>query len=352
MPCGEYFTSHDERIGLLRWRIERVAFAIFAPLLIVLPFTVDSLPVLSMPLLFTILITIIAVLGLNIIVGYTGELMLAQGALMGLGAYTSLNLFNPLGLLPAIFVGGAIASIVSLVAALPVKRLKGYYVAITTFALQFIVEWFLKNDNYFWLTGGDLQVLSGQTMLIGSSVPIRSESLLFYYFTIAILVLVAIVSFNISRTSLGLFFRAVRENDLAAEVLGVNVYRSKLLAFATGGFVVGMAGGLWVFYIGLADVGHYSFDVTLLHYIFLIFGGMGRVWGTVLGVSILVTLRQVLREFLRGLFDSVGVSVNIGGVVATLYGILIIIVLIVESKGFLALLGKLKKYLRKWPSAY
>lgn len=352
MPCGEYFTSYGKRMGLVRWRIQRIALlALVVPL--ALPFVVEYVPLLSMTLLVQMFILGIAIIGLNVIVGYAGELMLAQGAFMGIGAYTTVNMIGfGLGLLPAILIGGLLTASLSLLAGLPALRVKGYYVAITTLVFQFLVEWFLTNPEFFWLTGGDQQTLSLEQPLVGSAIPLVPGDLSFYYFALAALVVTMYLVFNLSRSSHGRFMRGVHGNDLAADVLGINVFRTKLVAFVVGGFFIGTAGGLWVTHVGFADPSHYNFVVTLDHYVILIFGGLGRIWGALLGTGIILPFETLLFEYVPVVLDMIPFSLATGGIRLIIFGVLVILVLIIEPKGLLAALGQLKEYLRRWPYPY
>jgi branched-chain amino acid transport system permease protein len=352
MPCGEYFTSYGKRMGLVRWRIQRIALlALIVPL--VLPFVIEYIPLLSMTLLVQIYIVGIAIIGLNIIVGYAGELMLAQGAGMGIGAYTTVNMLEfGIGLLPAIVVGGLLTSFLSVFAGLPALRVKGYYVAITTLVFQFLIEWVLTNPELFWLTGGDQQTLSLEQPLVGNAIPLVAGERSFYYFVLLALLVTMYLVFNLSRSSQGRFMRGVHENDLAAEVLGINVFQTKLLAFVAGGFFIGAAGGLWVTHVGFADSSHYNFVVTLDHYVILIFGGLGRIWGALIGTGVILPFEALLFEYIPIALDMIPFSLAAGGIRLIIFGVLVIVVLIVEPKGLLAALGQLKEYLRRWPYPY
>lgn len=353
MPCGEYFTSYTDRMGLVRWRIQWVALLLGIPIALALPFFFGQIPVLSQSLAIQIFIVAIAVLGLNIMVGYTGELVLAQGAFMGIGAYTTVNLINyDLGLLPSVFVGGLLAALVSLLAGMPSFRVKGYYVAISTLVIQFISDWFFASKETEWLTGGSQQIMPLESGLVGTSFPIRSGELVHYYLMFVILLLVVLATLNLSRSSVGRSMRAIRDNDLAANVLGLKVFRTKLTAYFLGGFIVGVAGGLWAFHLGIVQPGHFNFSVTISHYTILILGGLGYVWGALLGTVILLLFESTLLEFAPVAIDSLGLGIDVGGVRNMVFGALIIVVLVIEPKGVVSLLGQVKEYLRNWPYAY
>jgi branched-chain amino acid transport system permease protein len=145
-------------------------------------------------------------------------------------------------------------------------------------------------------------------------------------------------------------FRAVHENDLSAAVLGVNVFKNKLMAFGVGGFMIGVAGGLFGFYIGFLSPQYFTLSLTLEHYVMLLFGGLGRVWGALLGVGVVTLLQDTLQSALQVAASATGL--NATALVPVFFGMIIIVVLAVEPKGVLAALGKIKEYLRKWPFAY
>ena len=344
MPCGEYFTDYVAREGLFRWRIQKVTLVLAAPIPVLLPFVLGG----GMVSLFTqIYIFAIAVLGLNVILGYTGEIVLAQGAFMAIGAYTTAQLLGAgAGVLPSVFVGGVLTALVAVAFGLPSFRVKGFYVAISTLALQFIsIRWFFTNDQTAWLHGGTQQNLPLDAGLVGPMVQIGGD-LSVYYLSLIAVVVFAVASLNISRSGIGRTFRAVNENDLAAAVLGIDVFRNKLYAFAIGGFMVGVAGGLYGFYLGFFNPEFFSLDLTLQHYVMLLFGGTGRVWGALLGTGIVALLRDGIRDVISS------IAPDATALLSVVFGVIIIVVLAVEPKGVLAGLGQIKSYLRNWPFAY
>ncbi|WP_338730100.1 branched-chain amino acid ABC transporter permease [Haladaptatus sp. DJG-WS-42] len=343
MPCGEYFTDYGSRMGLFRWRTQRIALVLGLPIPFLLPFVIGGG---TLNLFAQIYIFAIAVLGLNVILGYAGEIVLAQGAFMAIGAYsTSRMLGTGAGLLPAMIVGGFIAAGVSVAFGLPAVRVKGFYIAISTLALQFIAEWFFLNDKAAFIHGGVQQTVPVDVGLLGSFIRISSRTDIYFLALVSMLVF-ALLSLNFSRTGIGRSFRAVHENDLAAAVLGINVFRNKLLAFAIGGFMIGFSGGLYAVLIGFLDPSFFTIELTLQHYVMLLFGGLGRVWGALLGVAMVSILLDNLQEF----FNTYAPDAT--SLIPVLFGAIIIVVLAVEPKGVLAALGQLKEYLRKWPYAY
>jgi len=355
MPCGEYFTSYESRMGLFRWRIQRVVLVLGLPIPFLLPLVTGGG---TLSLLSQIYVFAIAVLGLNVILGYAGQIVLAQGAFMAIGAYTAYRILSMgIGLIPAILAGGVVAAAVSVVFGLPAFRVKGFYIAISTLALQFITEWFFNNPRAEFIFGASQQTLPGDISLligvveIGRNVTFPGGLMISgdeftYLFTLVSMLTFALLSLNLSRTGIGRTFRAVHENDLAAAVLGVNVFKNKLLAFAIGGFMIGVSGGLYGFWLEFISPDFFTINLTLEHYVMLLFGGIGHVWGALLGTGIV----RLLRDFLRESISAIDPTAT--ALIPVVFGIIIIVVLAVEPKGVLAALGQIKSYLRKWPYAY
>lgn len=349
-PCGEYFTDYRQRMGLVRWRIEWIALLVGLPIPLLAPFYVKRT---TMLFLASIYIAAIAVLGLNIILGYAGEIVLAQGAFMAIGAYTASQLLGAgTGIIPAVLVGGVLTGLVSLVVGLPSFRVKGFYIAITTLALQFIAEWFFNNPELAWLHGGGQQQVPRGAGLVGGFFEISRRDPAFYYLTLVALIVFALLSWNISRTGIGRSLRAVRDNDLAAGVLGINVYRTKLLAFSLGGFVIGVAGGLQAINLRVIDPGFFTIELTIDHYVMLIFGGLGHVWGAIIGTATVTVVLDSLRSNIIEFAQLFGLSPSATALRPIIFGFVIIAVLVLEPKGIIAVLGKIKEYLRNWPYAY
>lgn len=346
MPCGEYFTSYEQRMGLVRWRIEKVALALGLPIPLVAPFVMTGELVSVFTLVF---IFAVAVLGLHVMLSYAGEIVLAQGAFMAIGAYSASRIVNELGLgiLPAMLVAGTLTATVAVIFGLPSWRVKGFYVAISTLALQFIaVQFFFRRGDFDVIHGGTQQIMPREIGIVGDFLAIGTTTQQ-YFVALVVMVVFAVLTMNLSRTGIARMFRALHENDLSAQVLGINRFRNKLMAYAIGGFMVGVAGAMHsMLYVGIVSPEFYAIDITLLHYVMLLLGGMGRVWGVLLGVSAVELLNHYLLRTLIDYFPE-GTALE-----PIFFGVIIIVVLIVEPKGIMAALGQLKEYLRKWPYAY
>jgi branched-chain amino acid transport system permease protein len=344
MPCGEYFTSYEERMGLIRWRTERIAFVLALPIPFLLPFVLSGGAV---SLLTRIFIFILAVLGLHVILGYAGEIVLAQGAFMAIGAYGSTRIVAEagLGLVPGMLVGGLLTAAVAVLFGLPSWRVKGFYIAISTLALQFVAEWFFSTNGLSMIHGGTQQNLPSEVGLIGDLILINTATKQ-YFVVLAVVALFALLTLNLSRTGIARIFRGIHENDLSSAVLGIDVFRNKLLAYAIGGFMIGVSGSLYSLYIGFITPEYFTITLTLEHYVMLLLGGMGRVWGVILGVSVVTLVQEEIQSLI------LTYASNATALEPVFFGVLIIVVLAVEPKGVIAALGQIKEYLRKWPYAY
>lgn len=344
MPCGEYFTSYESRMGLIRWRIEWAAFILALPIPFLLPFVLGGGMVSTLTQIY---IFIIAVLGLNVILGYAGEIVLAQGAFMAIGAYTAVRVVNDLGagLVPAMLLGGIFTAMIAVIFGLPSWKVKGFYIAISTLALQFIAEWFFAESALSWIHGGVEQSMPREVGLVGDYLTIGSLTEQ-YFLAFFVMALFALISLNLSRSSTGRVFRAVHENDLSSAVLGINVFKTKLTAYAIGGFMIGVAGAIYAFYFGFVSPDLYTITLTLEHYVMLLLGGLGRVWGVITGVSVVTLAEDEIDAFLQTFYPEATALEPL------FFGVVIIIVLALEPKGLIAALGQIKEYLRKWPYAY
>ncbi|MEE9203300.1 MAG: branched-chain amino acid ABC transporter permease [Dehalococcoidia bacterium] len=244
---------------------------------------------------------IIAVLGLNILFGYAGQISIGHIAFVGVGAYVSANLVNHLGFnfFLALPLAGLGAALVGTVFGLPSLRLKGFYLAMATFAAYFIIIYFFNNIDDMtsawraWfpqLTGGMMG-----TFIDRPSIPFTNfvfdTDVKYFYLMAAVTAIMVFFAKNIVRTRVGRAFVAIRDNDIAAEVMGISVYRYKLLAFAIGNFYAGIAGALIGHYIGFLTPEHYQFFEGIWMLGMVVVGGMGYTMGPIFGATVLQLLK-------------------------------------------------------------
>ena len=295
-------------------------------------------------------ITIIAATGLNLLTGYCGQLSIGHAGFIAVGAYTSAVLTNrfELPFLVGIIGAGLMAGIIGLIFGLPSVRVKGFYLAITTIAAQFIIIWVI---NHWSLTGGFVGIKVPYASIGGFE--FRSETSQFYLI-MAIVALCIFAAKNLARTRVGRAFIAIRDNDLAAEVMGINLLYYKLLAFFIGCFMAGIAGSLMAHWIGFLNAEQFSLSESILYVGMIIIGGLGTTIGPIFGVVFLRLLQQVLTVEIVPFLESTNIlsSGFATGVTPMLFGLVIILFLILEPRGIAHRWALLKSAYRLWPFSY
>ncbi|MGE5271655.1 MAG: branched-chain amino acid ABC transporter permease, partial [Thiohalocapsa sp.] len=247
--AGIFKTSYAADMALFPLPIAKWAVAAFAGLFIAIAPLAFGEYYLS--LLNLCLVAIVGALGLNILLGYTGQISIGQGAFMSVGAYTAANLIVRLGLpfwitIPA---GGLMAALVGMIVGIPSLRIKGIYLAIATLAAQLIIEWTINHVN--WISGGvQSSIEISRPSLFGRTFASEAE---IYVFLMFFVVLAIVATLNLLRSRIGRAFIAIRDQDIAAEIIGINIFKYKLYAFAISSFYAGVAGVLESYYLGLAN---------------------------------------------------------------------------------------------------
>jgi branched-chain amino acid transport system permease protein len=296
-------------------------------------------------------ITLIAAIGLNILVGYCGQLSIGHAGFIAVGAYTTAIMTNRLELpfLLGLICAGLTAGFIGLIFGIPSVRVKGFYLAITTIAAQFIILWVI---NHWSITGGFVGIRVPYASIAGYE--FRSETSQFYLI-ISIVILCVFFSKNLARTRVGRAFIAVRDNDLAAEVMGINLLYYKLLAFFIGCFLAGIAGALLAHYTGFINAEYFSLKESILYIGMIIIGGLGTTMGPILGVVFIRILDQFLTvEVVPFLEETITVMPSgfATGVTPMLFGLTIILFLILEPRGLAHRWALFKSAYRLWPFSY
>ena len=236
-----------------------------------------------MSIVTTIALAAIGAIGLNILVGYTGQISIGQGAFMMVGGYTAAILSSRYGM-PfwfGILAGGCMTALVGTLFGIPSLRIKGLYLAIATLAAQLIIEWTINHVT--WIGGG-----------AQSSIYVRNPTLFGfelnnefrrYYLVLVFFLLAYFAAQNLVRSRVGRAFIAVRDRDVAAEIIGVNIFKYKLLAFAVSSFYAGVAGALWTYYLRIANYENFTLIVSIEYLAMIIIGGLGMCSGRCWGLS-------------------------------------------------------------------
>ncbi|MTW11870.1 branched-chain amino acid ABC transporter permease [Pseudoduganella eburnea] len=344
--AGQFKTSYEADGQILPIRQDRIAlFTTLAVALLVLPLV--SSPYMLSAIFIPFLIFALAALGLNILTGYAGQLSLGTAAFMAVGAFGAYNFMLRVPGIPvllAFVLGGLCAAMVGIAFGLPSLRIRGFYLAASTLATQFFVVWCLTKIG--WLTNNSSSgVITAQKMEIfgyGFDTPERK-----YLLVLAVVVVMALLAKNMIRSNVGRSWMAVRDMDMAAEVIGIRLMRTKLLAFAVSSFYCGVAGALYAFaYLGTVEPEAYNLDLSFRILFMIIIGGVGSVLGSFLGSAFIVLLPVFLNIVAHGLSLPTTVASNLELMV---FGALIIFFLIVEPHGLARLWQIGKEKLRLWP---
>jgi branched-chain amino acid transport system permease protein len=299
------------------------------------------------------LIMSLAALGVNILVGYCGQISLGSGAFMAVGAYAAFNFFvrvPGIPLLLALVLGGLCSSAFGILFGLPSLRVKGLYLAVATLAAQFFSDWMFLRIKWFTndAPSGSVSVSGLQVLGFPVESPISK-----YILCLAILVVMALLAKNLVRGAVGREWMAIRDMDVAAAVIGIRPMYAKLSAFAVSSFIVGVAGALWGFvYLGAWEPAAFSVDMSFKMLFMVIIGGMGSIMGSFFGAGFIVLLPIFLNQFLPVLGSLFGVEISTAGISHSeliIFGALIVWFLIVEPHGLAKLWALSKQKLRLWP---
>jgi branched-chain amino acid transport system permease protein len=334
-------------LPIARWTVA----AIVVMLVLVLPLSLHEYYI---SVLNLVLIAVVGALGLNILVGYTGQISVGHAAFMSVGAYTAANLAVHLDLpfwvtLPA---GGLMAALIGAIVGIPSLRIKGLYLAIATLAGQLIIEWIINHTPA--ISGGaQASIEVPRPTVWGHQLKTQGQ---LYYFLLFFAVLATVAALNLVRSRIGRAFVAIRDQDIAAEIIGINIFRYKLLSFAISSFYAGVCGVLYTYYFGIANYEAFQIGVSIDYLAMIIIGGLGSVLGSIFGaifVTMLPIVIRLLMEPLAGLFFSAGeMSSVIASTRLVLFGCLIIFFLVVEPEGLNRLWRNIRNYFRVWPFSY
>ncbi|UCE98218.1 MAG: branched-chain amino acid ABC transporter permease [Dehalococcoidia bacterium] len=347
LPSGIRNYTYDRDMAIFRTKTHWSMLLILFVILGTLPLYLDNhwLSVANL-----IGITIIAATGLNILIGYCGQLSIGHAGFIAVGAYTSAVLTNRLELpfLVGLISAGLLSGFIGVVFGIPSVRVKGFYLAISTIAAQIIIIWII--NHWESVTGGFNGIVVPPAKIAGITFVSQGSQ---FYLIIGIAILVIFFAKNLARTRVGRAFIAIRDNDLAAEVMGINLFRYKLLAFFIGCFLAGIAGSLLAHWIGFMNTENFRLTESILYVGIIIIGGLGSTIGPILGVVFIRLLEKgisFLAPTLESTFDlPAGFTTGIGPMV---FGIVIILFLILEPRGLAHRWQLFKASYRLWPFSY
>ena len=300
-------------------------------------------------ILIPFLILSLAALGLNILVGYCGQISLGTGAFMAVGAYAAYNFqarIDGMPLIASLLLGGVAATVVGVLFGIPSLRIKGLYLAVATLAAQFFVDWaclrlkWVTNDS----SSGSVSVAG--LKVLGMSIESPAQK---YLFCLAFLIVFAVLAKNLVRGHIGREWMAIRDMDVAAAVIGIRPVYAKLTAFAVSSFIVGVAGGLWGFvHLGSWEPAAFNINRSFDLLFMVIIGGLGSIMGSFFGAAFIVVLPILLDNVPRALGIPIDTALA-AHLTAMIFGALIVFFLIKEPHGIARLWSTAKEKLRLWP---
>ncbi|MEY2892937.1 MAG: hypothetical protein RJA98_2845 [Pseudomonadota bacterium] len=295
------------------------------------------------------LILSLAALGLNILVGYCGQISLGTGAFMAIGAYGAYNFFVRLPGMPLVLtllLGGMCATVVGVLFGMPSLRIKGLYLAVATLAAQFFTDWAFLRIKWFTndSSSGSVSVAGLNVFGLPIETPVQK-----YVFCLSFVCVFALMAKNLVRSHIGRQWMAMRDMDVAASVIGIQPVYAKLTAFAVSSFIVGVAGGLWGFvHLGSWEPAAFSVDRSFQLLFMVIIGGLGSIAGNFFGAAFIVLLPLLLDALPRTFGIPIDTALS-AHLTSMIFGALIVFFLIVEPHGIARLWGTAREKLRLWP---
>ena len=349
-PCGNFKVSYEDELAVFETDFGRLWLIVG----LILLFAV--IPFISSPYILYILNTIgiyvIAAIGLNLLIGYTGQISLGHGAFFGVGAYTSGILATKAGFpfWAAVPAAGLVTAAAGMVFGLPSVRLKHLYLCIATLAGQIIIEYVFV--QWRSLTGGAEGIIIQNANLFGIDL---GNDRTFYFVIFFCFALMTWIAVNLVRTRFGRAFIAIRDNDRAAEGMGIPVFKYKLLSFAISSFYAGFAGALFAYYLMSITPEPFNLELSIEFIAMIIIGGLGSIPGAVFGTVFIVVLNEVLShatEFLMNIGASTGLAITIAPLREFVFGLTIVLFIIFEPKGLAEVWRIVRSSFRLWPFSY
>ncbi len=345
---GQFKSSHRADLAIFPIREDRIAIA----LLLLAAFVI--VPVIAPAYLFSailipFLILSLAALGLNILVGYCGQISLGSGAFMAIGAYAAYNLhtrIEGMPLIASLLLGGLCATAVGVLFGIPSLRIKGLYLAVATLAAQFFADWAFLRIKWFTNDSNSGSVGVAGLKVLGFAIETPAQK---YLFCLAFVCVFALATKNMVRGAIGREWMAMRDMQVAAAVIGIRPVYAKLSAFAVSSFIVGVAGALWGFvHLGSWEPAAFGIDRSFQLLFMVIIGGMGSIMGSFFGAAFIVLLPIVLDNVPEWFKLPIGTALA-SHLTLMVFGALIVFFLIVEPHGLARLWSMAKEKLRLWP---
>ncbi len=360
-----FYRSYAQDLALFNTRPKLVGVAAILVAALAMPFVLGD-PILEV--LATAFVFAIGALGLNIVTGMAGQVSLGHAFFMGVGAYTAAAISGDpaepeigfgITFLPVwLIAGGVAAAVAGAIIAPLATRLRGLYLAIVTLGLVFLGEHIFS--EWSSLTGGvGVGRAAAEPVIFGYAFDQDSDFLTaeqnLYLLMLVLLLIFALFARNLARSRIGRAFAAVRDRDVAAEMMGINLGRTKLLAFTISSFYAGCAGGLLYTIIGFFDPASFNLLLSVQFIAMVLIGGAGTVSGTIMGalfISLLPTLSREVPNYVPWISQQVTVTPNVFQLESILYGLLIVVFLLFEPRGLFGIWVRIRNYWKSWPFSY
>jgi branched-chain amino acid transport system permease protein len=350
--AGQYKTTYASDQQIFPIKQDRWAMALLLAFAFLVVPAISSQYFLA-AILIPFLVFALAALGLNILTGYAGQISLGAAGFMAVGAFAAYNLILRVPGMPfllAIILAGIAAALVGMVFGLPSLRIRGFYLAVATLAAQFFIVWALTKFGWFSNYSSSGVITAQKISILGYVFESPQEK---YLLTLAIVCVLGLLAKNMMRANTGRSLMAIRDMDVAAEVIGIRMLRTKMLAFGISSFYIGVAGALYAYtYIGTVEPEGFNLDLSFRILFMIIIGGMGSILGSFLGSAFIILLPIFLNVALHPFLIAVGLNVgqaSISSIELMIFGALIVFFLIVEPHGLARLWQITKEKLRIWP---
>lgn len=346
MRCGDFKDTYQKDEAVFQSLFVKVWLCLLMVFLLVFPFFANEY-ILYMANLIGI--AIIGAHGLNLLTGFTGQISLGHAAFIGVGAYTSAILITRVGVSFwwAIPMAGVMSALVGVIIGIPSLRIKGLYLAMATIAAQFIFEYIFL--SWEAMTHGIRGINVPDPVLFGFQFDTERK---FYFITLFFVVAGTLYARNLIRTRVGRAFIAIRDRDLAAELIGINLFRYKLLSFAISSFYAGVAGSLWVSFMNIVTPEHFPISLSIEYLAMVIVGGLGSVLGSIYGAIFMVLVPEILKLGTDPIKNIPAFQHIFAPMREVVFGALIVFFLIFEPRGLAELWRRVKNFFILWPFAY
>ncbi len=347
LPFGVYNTSLGQELAIVRTKSQWALLLLGLAAAFFLPLVASGEWLAWLTIVGTFAV---AALGLHVMIGLSGQFSMAQSALMAVGAYTAGVLAHSHGL-PAwltLPLAGLVAGVLGMSFAIPAVRIHGFYLVMVTMAAQFVIDWALKHISW---TGGSYGLALNRLVFFGRQV----TDVQYCWIVMAVLVISIFLVKNIQRTNIGRRLLAMRDNEVAAEVMGVNLLWTKILAFFIGSFFAGIAGWLWAYNIRFLNPDQFDFMLSMKLLGMLVVGGLGSTSGVILGVGVL-QLFDKLTDNINSILGSIlpgDLATNLGPSMALMiFALVVILFIMLEPRGIYGRVMRIRLWLAMHPFSF